>query len=230
MSIEYSCPTCQARVRTPDGSAGKSARCPQCGGVSVVPGTPAAYAPGLREEQQPTQQPPLQQQPLPQPPPNPFADRPVASDAELNPYASPASGDAQRWPQGLTPEQARMRLMIPAIGMIVLAVIGLGFMALIGIAVAADPGEIFDDADQDQAGRVGVIAFFFSYFTLGLLSRVLQLLGAISMLRLRGYTLALIGAISAIIPCEVYCCLPCFPLGIWALIVLNNAQVKAVFR
>jgi hypothetical protein len=37
------------------------------------------------------------------------------------------------------------------------------------------------------------------------------------------------GAISALIPCEVYCWIPSLPFGIWALIVLNNAEVKAAF-
>ena len=37
MPIEFNCPACQSRIRTPDGSAGKMARCPQCGAVATVP-------------------------------------------------------------------------------------------------------------------------------------------------------------------------------------------------
>jgi hypothetical protein len=214
MPIEFQCPTCQARIRTPDDAAGKSARCPQCGGVSIVPGTPPIYAAGPPPEK---------------PPANPFADQPLLQST-MNPYAPPAGPAMQAWPAQMTKEQARARLLGPAIGLIVFAIAGLGFMALLGIVMVADPDEVFKDVGQDPAEKAGAVGFFAAYFTVGLVTRIVQLLGAIAMLRARGYALAMAGAICAIIPCEIYCCLPCLPLGIWALAVLNNAQVKAAFQ
>lgn len=213
MAIEFSCPNCQARIRTPDHAAGKSARCPQCGGVSIVPGTPSAYATVVATQPQP---------------PNPFADQPPAP-TPVNPYAPPEVTASQQWQPAAPKEQARARLIIPAIGMIVFALLGLSFMGLAGIGMAANPKEMFPNVEQDPAGRAGAVGFIVAYFTVGFLSRIVQLLGAIAMLRVRGYSLAMAGAICAIIPCDVYCCLPCFPLGIWALIALNSAQVKAAF-
>jgi hypothetical protein len=135
----------------------------------------------------------------------------------------------QPWAAQMPKEQVRARLVGPAIGMIVFAVVGLAFMALLGVVIAADPDQVFKDVGKDPAERAGAMGFFVAYFTVGFVSRVVQLLGAIAMLRMRGYSLAMAGAICAIIPCEIYCCLPCLPLGIWALIVLNNAQAKSAF-
>lgn len=67
---------------------------------------------------------------------------------------------------------------------------------------------------------------------LGLLVALLSLLGGIRMLSLRSYALCIAGAISAAIPCLSCsgCC--CFGeiIGIWALVVLANAEVRAAFQ
>src|SRR5262245_24500282 len=38
MSIEFRCTACDKLLRTPVGSEGRKAKCPQCGTISVVPG------------------------------------------------------------------------------------------------------------------------------------------------------------------------------------------------
>lgn len=55
------------------------------------------------------------------------------------------------------------------------------------------------------------------------------LAGAISMLMLRRYGLALAGAIIAVIPLGLGCILS-LPFGIWAIVVLANAENRACFR
>lgn len=37
MPIEFNCPHCGRLMRTPDGSAGKKGRCPDCGGIAPIP-------------------------------------------------------------------------------------------------------------------------------------------------------------------------------------------------
>ena len=66
MPIEFSCGQCQRTLRVPDDSAGREARCPQCGTISTVP-SPAATA---AEFDQP-------------------AGPPPAQPTQANPYASP---------------------------------------------------------------------------------------------------------------------------------------------
>ncbi len=46
MPIEFQCPTCQSRMRVPDGSEGKKAQCPECSAICDVP-LAAAYTPSL---------------------------------------------------------------------------------------------------------------------------------------------------------------------------------------
>jgi hypothetical protein len=46
---------------------------------------------------------------------------------------------------------------------------------------------------------------------------------------LENYPLAMTGSIVALLPCNV-CCLLGLPFGIWALIVLNDPDVRNAFR
>jgi hypothetical protein len=151
----------------------------------------------------------------------------------LNPYAAPQSVFAPdlfhpiSGPQLI--ERARFRLLGPAIGMILFALCGLAFMAMIGAVVAVDPNRLFKEVGNDPAERAGAYGFFIAYFSVGLISRLVQIAGAIAMLRVRGYGLAMAGAISALVPCEVYCCIPSLPFGIWGVVMLLNTDVKRAF-
>jgi hypothetical protein len=65
-----------------------------------------------------------------------------------------------------------------------------------------------------------------------LIISLLTLIGAIRMMSLKSYGLAITGAIVAAIPCisPTGCCLLGEAAGIWALIVLMNNDVRAAFR
>ena len=64
---------------------------------------------------------------------------------------------------------------------------------------------------------------------LGLTLDVMILVGGLKMHGLRGRTLATVGAICAVIPVNSCCCIG-IPLGIWALVVLFDPNVKAAFE
>lgn len=73
MPIEFACSQCGKQLRTPDETAGRQAKCPQCGAIMQIPN--AAAAP-----------------PAAEPPPSPFGG-PASGGAEgWNPYASPSVG------------------------------------------------------------------------------------------------------------------------------------------
>lgn len=61
---------------------------------------------------------------------------------------------------------------------------------------------------------------------------LLTIFGGLSMIRLRGYGLAVTGSIVAAIPCisPMGCCLIGEVVGIWALVVLFNSDVNAAFK
>jgi hypothetical protein len=54
------------------------------------------------------------------------------------------------------------------------------------------------------------------------------LFGALKMLRLQSYGLAIAAAIIAMLPCQC-CCVLGLPFGIWVLVVLNKPEVKSQF-
>lgn len=66
----------------------------------------------------------------------------------------------------------------------------------------------------------------------GLLIALLPLLGGIRMLSLRSYAVCIAGAIGAAIPCLSCGGFCCFGevIGIWALVVLINSEVRAAFQ
>lgn len=248
MPIEFSCPSCQAKIRTPDNTAGKSARCPKCSTVITIPSPSGAGSPPPGFSQPPAQWPPANPlgaplgapagNPLGAPPPgaspNPFGDRQAGSfgPAPVNPYAAPNPIGAygQYKPPAISREAVRPKLLGPAIGLTLFSVLGLGFMSMVALGMAIDPDAILDEAPQDPAEQAGFYGFFFVYFIGGLLTRLIQIAGAIALFRVRWYGVAMAGLICALLPCDVYCCIFCLPFGIWGLIVLNNPQVKAAFQ
>lgn len=106
---------------------------------------------------------------------------------------------------------------------IAVRVVLLGLSMLGAGVVAAQGGE--DGAmaaGQMIGGLIGnVIAIAFNAVTLW---------GGLKMRNLEGYGLAMAAAIIACIPCCSPCVILGIPFGIWALVVLNDAQVKASFR
>jgi hypothetical protein len=67
---------------------------------------------------------------------------------------------------------------------------------------------------------------------LGFLASFLPVVGGIRMLGLKSYSLAICGAICAMIPCVsiTACCGVGEAIGIWALVILMNEEVRSAFR
>ncbi len=67
---------------------------------------------------------------------------------------------------------------------------------------------------------------------IGALAAIITLVGGIRMRSLRGYGLAVLGSVITLIPflAPTGCCLLGQVAGIWALVVLLSADVKAAFR
>jgi hypothetical protein len=67
-------------------------------------------------------------------------------------------------------------------------------------------------------------------YAVGLVLGLVTLLGAVQMLRLRTWWLALAGAIVAMVNFPVCCCTGGLPVAVWALIVLLLPYVKPSFE
>jgi hypothetical protein len=117
----------------------------------------------------------------------------------------------------------------PATGLIVVAI--LGFVAqIVGIAFNT-LGVAFTPQQQGAppwmnvfTGTIGLVAGIFS---IGI--GVVILFGALKMKRLESHNWAMASSILALVPCLSPCCLVGLPIGIWALVVLSDTNVKHAF-
>jgi len=215
MPIEFRCSGCQRTLRTPDDSAGKQARCPECGAIVEVPqahGISAPASSGLETAS-------------------------VSSFPAENPYRSPSGYPFQGPPTAPVSDvqaYAASRLAGPAIGLIVTASIALVFQVLgliaIGVSLWLEPRGIAAGGGDEllevmSTGIPGLVAQLVG----GVLSLVV-ILGAIRMKRLESYGFAMASAIIAMIPCISPCCVLGFPFGLWAIIVMQDGHVRTAFR
>ncbi len=89
------------------------------------------------------------------------------------------------------------------------------------------------------AGTAGVDpaaikVLFYSFFVLDIVVLLLGpvvILGAVQMLRRKMYGFVRFTAILAMLPLSTHCCCVLgLPMGIWALVILNRPDVKAMFQ
>jgi len=119
-----------------------------------------------------------------------------------------------------SPPSAKSRFsglaILVSIANIVLNVLGVGLGALSG-----DSDVAMNQAFSGVAGIVGA--------SISILLNAIVVFGAIKMKKLEGYTFALVSAILFTLPCSL-CCFFNTPIGIWAIVTLVSADVKAAFR
>jgi hypothetical protein len=145
----------------------------------------------------------------------------------------------------------RNRVQGPAIGLIIVGVVNL-LLALVaggfGAIYARTPPEIFEEvlekqqpANMNQLKQSGItvrgLLQFYTYGgfgegALGLLTAILAVVAGARMLALRSYGLAVFTSVLVAIPCISCsgCCGLGEGIGIWALVVLLNEEVKMAFR
>jgi hypothetical protein len=141
------------------------------------------------------------------------------------------------------PSPAASAVKGPAIALLVVAILGILFaLAALVNSLRTDPGAVVAQAQkqnpQMNAEQAEWLSKVGEYGTKGgaaydgvlLLASVLVLFGAIQMLKLRSYGLAMTGSILSLIPCISPCCILGIPFGIWSLIVLLRPEVKQAFH
>lgn len=150
---------------------------------------------------------------IPPPPPSPDPNNPL----NLPPMPPPSPSNAASQVQG------------PAYGMMV----GALFFVLYGLYLlgASLLGVGFDFMQQggnwlSWLGTAGNVVW--AILNLGLGGLIVY--GAMEMLKLRNYNMAIAAAVVSLLPCTYCCCFINLAMGIWALVVLMKPEVKAAFN
>lgn len=127
----------------------------------------------------------------------------------------------------------------PAIALIVVSTLNI-LSLLIGLVIqligGSMPMQIPPNAPPEAeriiemiGGGLGVVIFLF-----GIAVSAFIIFASVKMMNLTSWGLALAGsiiAITCVMPWPCFCCLPLgVPFGIWAIVVLLKAEVKAAFR
>jgi hypothetical protein len=197
------------------------AQCPQCGSHTQIP--------------LPGQQPPANEISTLKPD---DSSSPFDSHSGPNPYQTsrPTSQDN---PENV--EYAKARVSGPAIGLIVTGSLLLLMLAgsLISTLVLPAPAQIpiFANNPQNAQPMPNFVMpqidprITMANEILDMGFAVLIIVGGIKMLKLENYALSMAAAIVAMIPCcSSCCCLIGLPMGIWALVALNDPNVKIAFK
>jgi hypothetical protein len=123
----------------------------------------------------------------------------------------------------------------PAIALIITASLGMAYYAFSGLFTLFTGGAMFHHEIPPEVppqmrafleGMQGPLAGAISLVIAAVNGFVL--FGAIQLLRLRNYSVAMVASVVAMLPCQC-CCLFGLPFGIWALVVLNKPEVKSHF-
>lgn len=171
-----------------------------------------------------------------------------------NPYQSPADFNlnSQFNPAGPSPEVFN-KVKAPATGLLVYGILSL-LLALFGVAssalhmagmnpfsqnqaqemekmkeqMGAEQAEFFEQINQISNLTSGPIGLVTNGIVLAI--GVLTIFTAQRMKKLQGRTMSILVSVLACIPCTSGCCLVGLPIGIWAIVVLMDSNVKAAFQ
>jgi hypothetical protein len=168
--------------------------------------------------------------------------RALSTFPELADVFAPAalpSGIAPVLPMGVIDTKASDRVRVPAIGLMVSAIISVLFAAwnLISIVFFApnlqEYSAVFQQMNNPQFENLMEKMMRFAYGPVGMATDAFQIIiailiftGALKMLKLRSYEFAFAAALLSVIPCISPCCGWIFGLifGIWAMAVLGKAR------
>jgi hypothetical protein len=118
------------------------------------------------------------------------------------------------------------RVSAPAIGLLIAGIVN-GLAALFWLVSMVVLGGLFWGSEGGGDALIG-IAVWFPIGVVRLALDGLTIYGALKMRKLQNWNLSLAAAISASLPCTFVCFLT-MPLGIWAIVVLFQTEVKQAF-
>jgi predicted Ser/Thr protein kinase len=155
----------------------------------------------------------------------------VKVDVETISSSGPAAGPESKRSRDAETDDAtqaiRQRVWIPAVGLLIaggincLVAVGLVLATVFSLVAKGFSGEFITFGSQSGAVQVVIVTHIMAY-------AVFVVLGGWNLMQLRSRRLAHIGSILALFPLSPGSVVG-LPMGIWALMVMRNEQVKAAF-
>ena len=153
-----------------------------------------------------------------------------------NPYQSPEQSFTPGSHHASKHEQARAKVNLPAIFMLVLAPLAIIFFGVdLFFRAVNDPADnpflqnMENNPDAQAGAEVGVVIGG-AMDVLGIVLQFVVIFGALQMRQLKSYSMAMAASIISCIPCLTACCILGIPFGIWGLVALNDPMVKQAFE
>jgi hypothetical protein len=201
MTISVNCDACGKVYSLKTEAAGQTFVCQACGGQVEVP---SRWEGGSAQ---------------------PVADSSPTSAGNVQPLPGTTTGSTPSGGQ----QAALGRVKLPAIFMMVIA--GLSILTNLVAFLFGIFGVVSGANSGGYQGEELVIGgtFYIISGALGVIANIIILVGSWKMKSLKAYGFSLGVMILAMIPCNA-CCMITFPLSIWGLVVLNDANVKAAFK
>jgi hypothetical protein len=213
------CPSCNNKLRVPEELMARPVQCPQCRATFLAPPPSLGPVP-----------PPL---PAPAEQPSGAITRQAPPEAEAPEPRRPPTFDSYdlNEPDRMPAEPNDAKVLAPAFVLLAVSALGMLLNAVQIVIVGFMP-KLWKQAQASSPFMKGgggdetyllVGGFFF-------LVSLAAAFGSISMMKRRLYPLALLGSFAAIFNLGQCCCLLSAPVGIWALIVLVQPDVRASFK
>lgn len=206
MSIHVTCGSCGEEFSLKDTAAGKRFTCKVCGASIRVPAADAETEDDGDDEEE------------------------VVDEAPARPATRSKSGKKAA---------VASRCLLPAIFLYVLGALSFlnhaSGIALNAMGVSTNPFEQFQQQPVNEppevakARKAGVLVGTIFFAAIFLALDCLVLYGAYCLQTLRNHGMAMTGAIISCIPVCSPCLILGIPFGIWALVVLNDKDVKSAF-
>jgi predicted Zn finger-like uncharacterized protein len=239
------CPQCERKLRVPDNLLGQLVKCPTCSTTFTASAAPAEAAPLVPESAAPAPAPPPPPPAAPYPKydmPAPQAGAPYPRYDLPPPYPGASSQQPRYADQGPPldfddPRERRRQLRPAAMSAVAgpaIALLVVGIIGIVGSSIGVCAG-IFVSAAGPQARRGGGVNDGFEsllgvlFYGVMLVTSIVVVACSTKMKRLDSYAAAMTASILAVIPCLSPCFVLGIPFGIWALIVINQGDVKEAF-
>jgi hypothetical protein len=200
------CPSCQRELQVPEDFVGRPVKCPSCGVNFVTSAGTTAPLPAAPA-------------PLHVSLPQSYAPGPVPGA-----YGS------------MTPSGTPGMVLAPGICLLVFGILCF-LVDVLNLVVTLSPSmqpknkeglpPFLQQVLEDQEKNAGLQVTFAGLF---LFASLVILGGAVQMLRMRTWGVALAGSIVAMLHLQVCCCLLGLPLGVWSVVVLCQPDVRALFK